>query len=54
MSGCKTETFCDQNINIGLPTQQIDVFGRSLRDVGKLNIPQDDLNLSSAETSAGS
>ena len=45
MPGCEPETFCDQNINIGLPAHQIDVFGWALREVGKLNIPQDDLNL---------
>jgi predicted TIM-barrel fold metal-dependent hydrolase len=45
MPGCEPETFCDQNINIGLPAHQIDIFGWSLREVGKLNIPQDDLNL---------
>jgi predicted TIM-barrel fold metal-dependent hydrolase len=45
MPGCEPETFCDQNINAGLPAHQIDVFGWSLREVGKLNIPQDDLNL---------
>ena len=45
MPGCQPETFCDQNINIGIPAHQIDVFGWSLREVGKLNIPQDDLNL---------
>jgi predicted TIM-barrel fold metal-dependent hydrolase len=45
MPGCEPETFCDQNINLGLPAHQIDIFGWSLREVGKLNIPQDDLNL---------
>jgi len=45
MPGCEPETFCDQNINIGLPAHQIDIFGWALREVGKLNIPQDDLNL---------
>ncbi|MCL2165967.1 MAG: amidohydrolase family protein [Clostridiales bacterium] len=45
MPGCTPETFCDQNINIGLPAHQIDIFGWALREVGRLNIPQDDLNL---------
>ncbi|MDR0469289.1 MAG: amidohydrolase family protein [Peptococcaceae bacterium] len=45
MPGCVPETFCDQNINIGLPAHQIDIFGWALREVGRLNIPQDDLNL---------
>jgi len=45
MPGCVPETFCDQNINIGLPAHQIDIFGWSLRELGRLNIPQDDLNL---------
>jgi len=45
MPGCEPESFCDQNINLGLPAHQIDVFGWALREVGKLNIPQDDLNL---------
>jgi len=45
MPGCVPETFCDQNINIGLPAHQIDIFGWSMRELGRLNIPQDDLNL---------
>ena len=45
MPGCDPETFCDQDINIGLPAHQIDIYGWSLREVGMLNIPQDDLNL---------
>ena len=45
MPGCVPETFCDQNINIGLPAHQIDIFGWALREVGRLNIPQDDLNM---------
>jgi len=45
MPGCVPETFCDQNINIGLPAHQIDIYGWALREVGRLNIPQDDLNL---------
>ena len=45
MPGCTPETFCNQEINIGLPAHQIDVFGWALREVGRLNIPQDDLNL---------
>jgi len=45
MPGCVPETFCDQNINVGIPAHQIDIFGWSLRELGRLNIPQDDLNL---------
>ena len=45
MPGFVPETFCDQNINVGLPAHQIDIFGWSLRELGRLNIPQDDLNL---------
>jgi predicted TIM-barrel fold metal-dependent hydrolase len=45
MPGQVPETFCNQDINAGLPAHQIDIFGWSLRELGKLNIPQDDLNL---------
>ena len=45
MPGCVPATFTDQNINAGLPAHQIDVWGWSLRELGRLNIPQDDLNL---------
>jgi len=45
MPGCTPETFCNQEINGGLPAHQIDIFGWSLREVGRLNIPQDDLNM---------
>ncbi len=45
MPGCVPETFCSQNINLGPPAHQIDIFGWSLRELGRLNIPQDDLNL---------
>ena len=45
MPGCVPETFCNQDINAGLPAHQIDIFGWSLRELGRLNIPQDDLNL---------
>ncbi len=45
MPGCVPETFCDQGINNGLPAHQIDIYGWSLRELGRLNIPQDDLNL---------
>jgi predicted TIM-barrel fold metal-dependent hydrolase len=45
MPGFVPETFCNQDINVGLPAHQIDIFGWSLRELGRLNIPQDDLNL---------
>ena len=45
MPGCVPETFCNQDITKGLPAHQIDIFGWSLRELGRLNIPQDDLNL---------
>jgi predicted TIM-barrel fold metal-dependent hydrolase len=45
MPGCVPETFCTQDINIGPPSHQVDIYGWSLRELGKLNIPQDDLNL---------
>jgi len=45
MPGQVPETFCNQDINTGLPAHQIDIFGWSLRELGRLNIPQDDLNL---------
>lgn len=45
MPGCVPETFTNQDINSGLPAHQIDIWGWSLREVGRLNIPQDDLNL---------
>ena len=45
MPGCTPETFCNQDINAGLPAHQIDIHGWSLRELGRLNIPQDDLNL---------
>jgi predicted TIM-barrel fold metal-dependent hydrolase len=45
MPGCTPETFCSQNINLGPPSHQVDIWGWSLRELGRLNIPQDDLNL---------
>ena len=45
MPGCIPTTFTNQDINAGLPAHQIDIYGWSLREVGRLNIPQDDLNL---------
>ena len=45
MPGCVPTTFTNQNINAGLPAHQIDMWGWSLREIGRLNIPQDDLNL---------
>jgi len=45
MPGCVPETYCSQNINMGPPAHQVDIYGWSLRELGRLNIPQDDLNL---------
>jgi predicted TIM-barrel fold metal-dependent hydrolase len=45
MPGCVPETFCTQDNKIGPPSHQVDVWGWSLRELGRLNIPQDDLNL---------
>ena len=45
MPGCVPETYCNQDINAGVPAHQIDIFGWSLRELGRLNLPQDDLNL---------
>jgi hypothetical protein len=38
-------TYFDQNKRDGLPLHQVDYFGWSLRQLDKLDIPQDDLNL---------
>jgi predicted TIM-barrel fold metal-dependent hydrolase len=38
-------TYFDQNKRDGLPLHQIDYYGWSLRQLDKLDIPQDDLNL---------
>lgn len=38
-------TYFDQNKRDGLPIHQVDYFGWSLRQLDKLDIPQDDLNL---------
>ena len=45
MPGCVPETYVSQNIHLGPPTHQVDIWGWSLRELGRLNIPQDDLNL---------
>ena len=45
MPGCVPETYVNQDISIGPPSHQCDVWGWALREVGRLNIPQDDLNL---------
>jgi predicted TIM-barrel fold metal-dependent hydrolase len=45
MPGCVPETYCSQNVNLGPPSHQVDIYGWSLRELGRLNIPQDDLNL---------
>ena len=39
------KTYFDQNRQQGLPTHQVDYLGWSLRQLDKLDIPQDDLNL---------
>jgi len=38
-------TYFDQNRKEGIPAHQVDIFGWSLRQLDKLEIPQDDLNL---------
>lgn len=43
--GFNPVTYADQCPNQGIPAHQIDVFGWSLRQLDKLDIPQDDLNL---------
>lgn len=43
--GLYPTTYFDQNRHEGLPSHQVDYFGWSLRQVDKLDIPQDDLNL---------
>ena len=45
MPGCVPETYVNQDISLGVPSHQCDVWGWSLRELGRLNIPQDDLNL---------
>jgi len=45
MPGCVPETFTNQETTAGLPAHQIDIYGWSLREIGRLNIPQDDLNM---------
>ena len=43
--GLYPETYANQSRKGGIPAHQIDVFGWSLRQLDKLDIPQDDLNL---------
>jgi predicted TIM-barrel fold metal-dependent hydrolase len=43
--GLHPQTYFDQNRKQGLPIHQIDYFGWSLRQLDKLDIPQDDMNL---------
>jgi len=43
--GGNPETYVDQSRRDGIPAHQVDDIGWSLRQVDKLNIPQDDLNL---------
>ena len=45
MPGEIPETYNAINLDEGYPKYQPDIFGWSLRELGKLNIPQDDLNL---------
>ena len=45
MPGSVPESYVSQNINMGPPSHQVDIWGWSLRELGRLNIPQDDLNL---------
>ena len=44
MPGCVSETYVNQETALG-PGHQIDIWGWSLRELVRLNIPQDDLNL---------
>jgi len=43
--GLYPETYANQSLKDGPPAHQVDVFGWSLRQLDKLEIPQDDLNL---------
>lgn len=45
MPGQKPATFADQSRRTGPPSHQVDLFGWALREIGKLDVPQDDLNL---------
>ncbi|MCL1806019.1 MAG: amidohydrolase family protein [Clostridiales bacterium] len=45
MPGCVPETYVNQDISLGPPSHQCDIWGWALRELGRLNIPQDDLNL---------
>ena len=45
MPGSHPITYADQNTRLGPPAHQVDYYGWSLRQLGKLDIPQDDLNL---------
>lgn len=45
MPGSFPKVYGDQNIKIGPPAHQVDYWGWQLRELGKLQIPQDDLNL---------
>ena len=43
--GFHPRTYADQSRRQGLPAHQVDVFGWALTQVGKLDLPQDDINL---------
>jgi predicted TIM-barrel fold metal-dependent hydrolase len=45
MPGCVPETCFNQELHAGPPAHQTDFWGWCLRELGRLNIPQDDLNL---------
>jgi predicted TIM-barrel fold metal-dependent hydrolase len=45
MPGQTPETYCNQDIKLGPPAHQVDIWGWALRELSKLNIPQDDMNL---------
>ena len=45
MPGHVPQTYCNQDIKLGPPAHQIDIWGWALRQIGNLDIPQDDLNL---------
>jgi hypothetical protein len=40
MPGCVPETYVNQDISLGPPAHQIDIWGWSLRELGRLNIPR--------------
>ncbi|MDE3075975.1 MAG: amidohydrolase [Chloroflexota bacterium] len=45
MPGSSPKVYADQNRKLGPPAHQVDVYGWQFRELSKLQIPQDDLNL---------